>query len=304
MTVSWGSWILSVIILVLFFLSGYIMQNSVHLLLTGERAQGIVVGVDSSTLSTSKPGEAPLLSPIVEFKTANGQQIKVRGRSWDSKPSFLVGDAVKIAYSPSNPKNAQLLLWREFPIGPSGLLLGFAIVLILMWISGILISNDSQFDDPLHLLPKLIAHFKLNPFRFPVFFMLSIVIPVCIWATFSLTTSAFKLRDTGIEVVGQVVRYQKISSKTNNGSIVSGVFPMITYKDVSGTSHTIKRALAKPLSRLKPGDLVSVIYPAEHPDKGVVNTWDEFWPPSLFFGFVSIALLWLIYLMVTGKIRI
>ena len=304
MTTSWMGWFLSILVLVLLFLSGYIMQNSVRLLITGKRTQGIVVGMAHSTLSKSKPDEVPLKALIVEFATENGAQIKVTGHSWSAIPSVFIGDSIKIAYSPSNPKNAQLLLWREFPIVPSGAILGFAIIFLLMWISGILISGDSKLDDPFHLLPMLIARLKLNPFRFPVYFLLTLVIPVCIWSTYSLTSSAINLRTNGIKTVGQVVSLQEITSRTTNGSVASGIFPMISYKDVSGTSHIIKRSLAKPLSRLKPGDLVPIIYLAEHPDKGHVNTWDEFWPAPIFFGFVSIAFLWLLYLLLTGKINI
>lgn len=304
MTTNWMGWLMSIFFLGLLFLSGYIMQNSVRLLIMGKRAQGIVVGMALDKDSTSKPGKVPLQSPLVEFKTADGASIKVSGRSWNLKPSALVGDAVNMAYNPSNPKDAQILLWKEFPIGPSGAILGFATIFLLMWISGILISGDSKLDDPFHLLPMLIAHLKLNPFRFPIFFLLTIVIPVCCWGAYSLTSSAINLKAYGIKTVGQVVSYQEIVSKTNNGSTVSGVFPMITYKDASGKSHTIKRSLAKPLSRLKPGDLVPIIYPANHPEQGHVNTWDEFWPGPIFFGFVSIAFLWLLYLLLTGKIQI
>ena len=70
----------------------------------------------------------------------------------------------------------------------------------------------------------------------------------------------------------------------NDGSEASGVFPMIKYNDATGTSHTIRRSLAKPMSSLKSGDVVEVIYPIRHPDKGVVNTWDEFWPVPIFLG--------------------
>lgn len=297
-------WLMSIFFLGLLCLSGYIMQNSVRLLITGKRAQGIIVGMEQNKDSASKPRKEPLQSPLVAFKTTNGTIIKISSHTWRSKPDYQVGDTVNLAYNPSNPKDAQILLWREFPVGPSGAILGFAIIFLLMWISSILISGDSKLDDPFHLLPLLIAHLKLNPFRFPIFFLLTIVIPVCCWGAYSLTSSAINLKTYGIKTVGQVVSYQEIVSKTNDGSTVSGVFPMITYKDVSGTSHTIKRSLAKPLSRLKPGDLVSVIYPAEHPEKGIVNTWDEFWPGSIFFGFVSIAFLWLFYLMITGKIQI
>lgn len=52
---------------------------------------------------------------------------------------------------------------------------------------------------------------------------------------------------------------------------------MITFKDESGKSYNIHGSKTKPLSRLKTEDQVEVIYLANNPNKGVVNTWSEFW---------------------------
>jgi len=144
-------------------------------------------------------------------------------------------------------------------------------------------------DDPFHLLPAVISHFRLNPFRFPALFVLSIAIPVCGLGTYLTLKTAIGLHSEGIRASGHVVGSQTVSASLNDGSKGSGVFPMITFNDASGVQHTIRRSLAKPLSRLKPGDEVEIIYPASNPDKGVVNTWDEFWPPPLFFGFMMLA---------------
>src|SRR5660397_112913 len=90
MTTGWVSWILSVVVLVLLFLSGYIMQDSVRLLVTGKRAQGIVVGMDSSSRTTSEDVKEQLLAPLVEFVTSEGEHTKVSGRSYSLKPSAQI----------------------------------------------------------------------------------------------------------------------------------------------------------------------------------------------------------------------
>ena len=298
---NWIGWLLSLLIMLLFFLVGAILWNPLRLLISGKRAEGIVIGMATSSGSS---GQDSLKAPIFQFTTLNGEKAKVRSRDFSNSTSVYVGKTVSVAYEQTNPKNAQILLFKEFPLGIVGFLLGFAIFILLIWISGILISGDSRLDDPFHLLPLLIAHLQLNPYRFPIFFLLSIVIPLCGIVTYVLTASALDLQANGIITEGKVVSFERIISKTNDGKSASGIFPMVAYKDGSGTLHNIKRSLAKPLTRLKPGDLVSVIYPAEHPDQGVVNTWDEFWPPPIFFGFVTIAFLGLLYLILTGKIQI
>ena len=143
-----------------------------------------MVGMDSSSRSTTDAMNAPLLTPFVEFVTSEGEHIKVHGRSYSLISSSNIGDEIKVAYDKSNPKNAQLLLLWEFPLGPAGFVLGFAVVLILIWMGGILISNDPALDDPFHLLPNVIAHFHLNPVRFPVLLILFFAIPSCVAGTY------------------------------------------------------------------------------------------------------------------------
>ncbi len=301
MTTNWVSWFLSIIVLLLMFLSGYIMHNSVRLLITGKRAHGIVVGLDSSSRSTTDTMKAPTLSPLVEFVTAEGENIKVHGRSYSLKPSSQTGDEIKVAYDKSNPKNAQLLLWEEFPLGPAGFLLVFAILLIMMWMGGILISDDPKLDDPLHLLPIVVAHLHLNPARYIILFVLFFAIPTCVIGTYWTTQRAIDFLTNGIKVVGYVTGSERVYSKSNDGTTGSGVFPLITFKDASGTEHNIHGSTAKPLTRLKPGDKVEVIYLASNPNRGVVNTWYEFWFPPVFFGFMVGAMLILLFLVLSGS---
>lgn len=301
MATGFVSWFLSLIVLGLLFLSGYIMKNSVNLLVTGKRAQGIVVGMDSLSRSTTDTMKAPLLTPLVEFVTSEGEHIKVHGRSYSLKPSSQTGDEIKVAYNQSNPQDAQLLLWGEFPLGPAGFLLGFAIVLIMMWMGGILISGDPKLDDPFHLLPIVIAHLHLHPVRYIVLFVLFFAIPSCVVGTYLTSQRAIDMLTNGIKAVGYVTGTERVYSKSNDGTTGSGVFPMITFKDASGTEHYIRGSTAKPFSRLKTGDKVEVIYLANSPNRGVVNTWYEFWIAPMFFGFMVGAMLVLLVLILSGN---
>ena len=110
MMTNWVGWMMSGIVFLLLFAVGAILANSVRLLITGERAEGVVVGMHTS----NSPGESALQSPMVEFVTSTGERVSVSGRSYSASPSTRVGDAVTVAYSPSQPRNAQFLLLREF----------------------------------------------------------------------------------------------------------------------------------------------------------------------------------------------
>lgn len=290
---------LSGIVLLLLFAVGAILQNPIRLLITGRRAEGIVVGMATSPGSS---GQDSVLAPLVEFVTSTGERIRVSGRSYSASPSARVRDAVTVAYKPSQPQDAQLLLLREFPFVPAGFVLGFTGFVLLIWISFILVSDDAAYGDPFKLLTTVISHFRLNPVRFPLFFLLAVVIPLCGLGTYVTSKHALDLRSNGIKAVGHVIGSQRESSRLSDGSTASGKFPIIEYKDASGTAYTIRSSTVTWLSRLKTGDVVEVIYLARHPDKGIVNTWDELYLAPLFFGFMGLAFLVLFSLVLSGTI--
>lgn len=293
MTINWGGWIFSAVVLLLLFFISMILKNPVRLSITGKRAKGIVVA-----MAKVEGSEPDTLRPIVEFVMSTGERASATSRELVGWSLSHLGDKVTVLYNPSNPSDAHLVMLNEYR--GVGFILGFITIIILMWIAVIVGSGGSIFDDPFHLLPKLIDHFRLNPVRFPIIFILSLVIPSCGFGTYFLTKQAIDLRSNGIIAPGYVAGYHESKSKMNDGSEASGVFPMIKYSDATGTSHTIRRSLAKPMSRLKSGDVVEVIYPIRHPDKGVVNTWDEFWPVPIFFGFLTVAFLMCFVLVLKG----
>ena len=295
MTINWGGWAFSTVVLLLLFVAGMILKDPVRLSITGKRTEGIVVPITKSESSE----QDTLQAPIIEFITSAGERDSVKSRDFSSWSSVRLGDKVTVAYNPSNPKDAQLLRLGEFR--SVGFLLCFITFIILMWIIAIVGSGSSTFDDPFHLLPKLIAHFHLNPVRFPALFILSLAIPACGIGVYWTYNTATNLRDNGIKTVGHVTGSEWDSSTMSDGSKATGLFPMITFEDTSGTSHTIRRSLAMPLSRLKAGETVEVIYLTGKADQGVVNTWDEFWPPPIFFGLMCIAFLLAFRLVLNGS---
>lgn len=302
MTTNWVGWMMSAIVLLLLFAAGALLANPVRLLITGKMAEAVVVGMASNIPTGLGTANGALRSPMVEFVTSTGERVRVSGRSYSASPSARVGDAVTVAYSPSQPRDAQLLLLREF--GPAGLVLGFLGFVILLWISFILVSNDAAYADPFKLLPAVISRFRLNPFRFPLLFMLSAAILAGGPATYVLSRQALDLRFNGIKAVGHVTGTRWESARLSDGSLTAkGEFPVIAYVDPSGTAHTIRRSLARPWSRLRAGDAVEVVYPARRPDKGIVNTWDELYLLPLLLVSMLLAFLVLFRLVLSGTIR-
>ncbi|MCX6220697.1 MAG: DUF3592 domain-containing protein [Bacteroidia bacterium] len=283
MNLNWGGWLfIGFILLLLWFLS-MMLKDPVRLCIKGKRTVGIVVAmtkVEDSQHDT-------LRVPVVEFVTSTGERARARSRQLIGWSLSRLGDKVTVLYNPSNPSDAHLVMLNEY----RGVVfvLGFIAFVIFLWTAVIVSSGVSTFDDPFHLLPKLIAHFHLSSVRFPILFILSFAIPACGIGTYWTYQSATNLRANGIKTIGHVIGSEWNSSTLSDGSKATGLFPMITFEDASGASHTIRRSLAKPLSRLQAGEEVEVIYPTGQPDLGVVNTWDEFWPPTLFFGLMFIA---------------
>lgn len=296
MTINWGGWLFSGFILLLLFFLYMMLKDPVRLSIKGKRTKGIVVAmtkVEDSQHDTVR-------APVVEFVTSTGERARTRSRQLVGWSLSRLGDKVTVLYNPSDPSDAHLFMLNEYR--GIGFVLGFIAFVIFLWTSVIVISGGSTFEDPFHLLPKLIAHFHLNPIRFPVLFILSLAIPVCAFGTYWTYQSAADLRANGIKTIGHVIGSEWDSSTISDGSKATGLFPMITFEDASGASHTIRRSLAKPLSRLEAGEEVEVIYLRGNPDSGVVNTWDEFWPAPLFFGFMFIAFLMAFRLALLGSI--
>lgn len=181
--------------------------------------------------------------------------------------------------------------------------LGFTLFVLLIWTSVILVAGDPAYGDPLGLLSGAIQRLHLNPARFPILAVLSVVIPGCGLAAWSLSKSAIDMRTHGIRVAGRVTESRWVSARLQGGGTAGGLFPMIAYDDASAASHTIRGSLAWPLSQLRTGDVVEVIYLVRQPEKGVLNAWYELWPPPLFFAAMLLAFLALLRLVLNGSVH-
>jgi hypothetical protein len=271
-------WIMTAIVLFLLFLNGAILKRPVLLLLTGTRTTGVVMGwKQDSTVKT----------PIVEFLAGAGVRVRVAGRVSTPSSSLHEGDAVTVFFRASDPEYAQLLLLKEFL--SSAVFLGITAFLVLFWMVAIMMSGDRGFGDPLGLIPRLVDHAQLNPVRFPQLFILALVVSGCAIAANSLYRDAVELRTQGIHVVGHVTDFGSRGSRLASGVSANGWFPMIEYEDTSGSTRTIRRSLAWPLTRLHTGDAVGVIYLARRPEKGIVDCWDELYLPAVVFGLFMLA---------------
>lgn len=282
-------WIMTALVLFLLFLNGSILKRSVVLLLTGTRTTGVVVGWKQ---------DGTVKAPIAEFVAQAGVRMRVTGRVSTASHSVREGDKVTVFYRASDPRYAQLFLWKEFL--SSAAVMGILGFLVVFWMAAILMSGDPGFGDPLGLLPRLVDHLRLNPVRFPQLFMLSLAIPVCAVGARTLYRKAAEMRMQGIRVVGKVIDFAGGVSRLSDGRLASGSFPMIAYEDRSGSTHTIKRSAAWPLTRLHIGDAVEVIFLAHRPEKGVVNTWDELYLAPLFFGVMLLGFIGIFVGVVTG----
>ena len=292
--INWMGWTFSIIVLLMLYLMIKILENPINLLFTGKKATGIVVGVKNSD---------SLSSPIVQFTTIFGKQIKVHSRTYSKSTGVTIGENVKLFYDLKNPNNAQLLMWREFYI--IGFLLGFTIFIIIMWICGFLVAPDSGFDDPLHILSSSIGYNHTSPWRLPVFFILFCTISFTGIGSYITFKSAIDLSNNGIKVPGLVIGTQWTKQRVQNGSIyASAEFPTISFMDLSGKKYTIRSSTSTTLSRLKKGDRLEVIYPLNHPNLGVVNTWDEIYLVPFVLALFFIAFSSCLILLLTGRIQL
>jgi hypothetical protein len=284
-------WVLSILVLLLLFGLVMFLKRPALLLISGNKSKGVVVAIKTN-------GEVK--APVIEFTTVKGEHVKIISPTSTPDPSIRIGDQVTVAYKPSAPQDALPLMFRELTL--AWWILGFIAFILLIWISALLMAPEGGLDDPFHFLSRMIADLKLSPTRFPLYFMLPIVIFCTGLAAWVTMKDAIELRTAGIKVQGYVTGTEVSSTTLSDHTTAKGEFAVIRYTDAHGAGHTIDRALAKPLSRLKTGDVVEVIYPPKRPDLGVVNTWDEFFVAPLVFTFFFLAFLSMGVLLVLGKI--
>ena len=299
---NWIGWMLSIIVFILLFGIGAVLKNPVRLVITGKRAEGRVVGVDTLSSSYDQLGENLLRVPVIEFVTVKGKLIHFRGNDATNLKPMRIGETIQVAYDPLNPEDFQIMRWKESPLIPVGVLLGFIAFILLIWMVGISMTEDSRLDDPFHLLPKVLATHQTLPYIF-IGVMGVLFIFVCIAVTFTLSKQSWVLASTGIRAQGVVVYMTDETSRLESGGTASGTYPHIKFRDESGKEHTIRRSLSKPYSRLKIGDVVEVIYPSNYPDSAVVNTWDELYLVQSFWGFFSFMFLLLAFFIIRAMMR-
>lgn len=300
----WMIWVFSILELIFLTIMIAFLISPVNLLLTGNRTEATVVGLASAASSVKDTDANLLYTPIVEYYTLSGEKITAQGSNYMATSPFKVGDKTTVVYSPNNLKGAQIISWTELPLIPAGTFFAFFIFTLLIWISWILIDGTGNFNDPLGLLPRLIAHFQLNPVRFPILFILSLALPVCVISSYVLTKQGIDLHAHGIRVVGHVLEdddnfagfesLNKSNGKSDSGRVY------VTFEDSKGETITILRSLRRPLCRLQAGEAVQVVYPANRPHAAVVDTWDEiFFAPTVwgFFVVMFLIVLWGVFKM-------
>ncbi len=178
---NWLGWLLSAIVLLLLFGMGAMLVKPAKLLIIGKKAKGIVIGFDKK----ENKQKDTMVAPIVQFKTAEGELITMKSSASTNGTSIKIGDILTVFYNPSQPSNAQLIQWREF-IG-SGILALFVIPTLCLWISGMLIAPSLKIGDPFNILSSIIYNCNLSPWRFPIYFMLPLVIFSCAVGTYAIS---------------------------------------------------------------------------------------------------------------------
>lgn len=288
MGINFIGWIFTCIVGCLLIVLVQVVWDECGLLLTGSRAEGVVVEVLD---------EGDVYRTIVEFTTAKGEKITYRSSNASAIPTATLGQVVKVVYKESNPNDAQILLWGETNLFVILALLFFIGIFSFIWLGIIKSTGDESMGDPLHLLPKAVWLFPYITVRIVAYIVLAFGI-----FGFGLTGNvfvreAYELRTSGIRVKGVVTGFDGKTATTNGRTTSSEDFAIITYTDTSGGKYTITKSILKPVSRIKIGDTREVIYPTGKPNKGVENTWWVLWFPTFFFSAVVLLFISLMVML-------
>ena len=103
-----------------------------QLLATGQRVNGVLVGLEKLERDPEKNRSDKAVVPIVRFTTGAGQEVTVRGSTWQRfQANYQAGDTVAVIYDPAQPQNARMDTFVEIWFAPLMLwLVGGGAVLI------------------------------------------------------------------------------------------------------------------------------------------------------------------------------
>ena len=97
-----------------------------HLIKTGVRTVGVVVGYDYASDS-----DGDTYYPIIRFSTIEGEVVQFTESFGSSSQAFDVGETVNILYDPQNVKGARINKWFRLWFLPT-MLIGFGLLDIVI----------------------------------------------------------------------------------------------------------------------------------------------------------------------------
>src|SRR5262245_53982730 len=115
------------------FMGVLFLVDSVALVATGQRAEGVVVR------NVPGSGRRPLIYPVVSFKVA-GRPVEIKGQIGSKPAAHAVNDAVTVCYRPHDPEHALIGTFRELYLIAT-ILSGIGAVLVgigggFLWVPG------------------------------------------------------------------------------------------------------------------------------------------------------------------------
>ena len=289
MGINFIGWFFTIVVSIILIVLAQVVWNQCSLLLTGARAQGVVVRVLKS---------GGTYNTVVEFNTAKGEKITYQSGNNNALPTAKVGQIVKMIYKESNPQYAQIQLWGEGKLLVILAIFWFLFVFSYIWLGLIKVSGDETMGDPFHLLPKCTWLFPFVTIRIAAYAFLSFGLFGFGATGYVFAVKAQELRTSGIKVTGVVTGFDSNSASTNGRSTSSFDFAIIRYDcDTSGGWATVKKSILQPISNIKIGDTREVIYLPDEPTDGVENTWMGLWFPTLFFSATVILFITLMVML-------
>ncbi len=99
------------------------------------RSTGVVTGFEEGTSGSSDTGDRNIIyRPIVEFKTATGEQITFTAKIGSQTKSYTEGDSITVHYQSDNPHNARIDSFLSLWLVP---LIAWGIGAVLFLVGGI-----------------------------------------------------------------------------------------------------------------------------------------------------------------------
>ncbi|MGV7222625.1 MAG: DUF3592 domain-containing protein [Nitrospinales bacterium] len=136
---------------------------------------------------------------------------------------------------------------------------------------------------------RLAKHDKTNIKIMPVMLLIGLAL-LC--GGIYLGNEQYKMEQVGVSAEGSVIRFERVTNHSSEGNSFT-YYPVVRFEDEQGNAVTFKSRVGSSHPTNEQGDIVSVIYNPQNPEKAMIDSGWWNWFPTIGCASASLLFLWI-----------